>query len=417
MQTSHDSTEAAATLIAALWQEAEGLREPMIDFTQRLIQTISLPGQEGAIAQVVVAEMESLGYDHVSIDEAGNVIGLIKATAGSEGAAPPSIMFNTHMDHVDVGDPANWPFPPYEGVVKNGEIWGRGASDLKGSLACHVYTGALLKRAGVPLANDVYVAGVVQEEVGGAGSAVLAENLHCDYVVIGEPSYNKIALGHRGRIEIVATITGKSVHASVPNTGVNPLYSMSRFLQAVEALTFEADPDKPDLGPTSIAPTLITTDQTSKNVVPGQCTVILDVRNSPVDSEEQVLGRVREVLQSSLQDGATGTADVPDLVLTTYTGVTQVLHGHGPFGVSTDSPLTREVLSIVSGALRREVPTQMWKFATDAGYFVNKGAKVIGFGPGYEHVIHTVEERISIDMMVEGMVACAALALQLRGEG
>ena len=416
MQTSQDSLDAGTLNIGALWQEAERLREPMIDFTQRLIQTPSLPGQEGAIAQVIVAEMQELGYDEVRIDEAGNVIGVVRATSQDSGVASSSIMFNTHMDHVDVGDHATWPYPPYEGVVANGEIWGRGASDLKGSLACHVYTGALLKRSGLPLPNDVYVVGVVQEEVGGAGSAVLAENLQCDYVVIGEPSYNKIALGHRGRTEIVVTITGKSVHASVPNTGINPLYSMSRFLQAIESVTFEADPDNPDLGPTSIAPTLITTDQTSKNVVPGQCTVILDVRNSPVDSEEQVLARVREVLQSSLQDGATGTAEVPDLVLTTYTGVTEVLHGHGPFGVAADSPLTRDVRRIVGGALRREVPTQMWRFATDAGYFVNKGMKVIGFGPGYEHVIHTIEERISIDMMVEGMVACAALALELRGE-
>lgn len=417
MHTSPEGTQRTTEFVAALWQEAEQLREPMVDFTRRLIQTPSLPGQEGAIAQLIVAEMQTLGYDHVRIDEAGNVIGLVRATTSGVVSPAPSIMFNTHMDHVDVGDPANWPFPPYDGVVSNGEIWGRGASDLKGSLACHVYAGALLKRAGLPLARDVHVACVVQEEVGGVGSAVLADNLQVDYVVIGEPSYNRIALGHRGRIEIVVTITGKSVHASVPNTGINPLYSMSRFLQAIETLAFEADPNNPDLGPTSIAPTLIATDQTSKNVVPGQCTVVLDVRNSPVDSEEQVLARVREVLQTSLQDGATGTAEVPDLVLTSYTGVTKVLRGHGPFGATGDSPFAREVLRIVGGALRREVPTQMWPFATDAGYFVNKGAKVIGFGPGYEHVIHTVEERISIDMMVEGMVACAALALQLRGEG
>ncbi|MDQ3930976.1 MAG: ArgE/DapE family deacylase [Chloroflexota bacterium] len=416
MQTSQDGTGTGRLDVDALWLEAERLREPMVDFTRRLIQTPSLPGQEGAIAQLILAEMQELGYDDVRIDEAGNVIGLIRATPAQPGAATSSIMFNTHIDHVDVGDPTNWPYPPYEGVVANGKIWGRGASDLKGSLACHVYMGALLKRSGLTLPNDIYVAAVVQEELGGSGSSVLADNLRCDYVVIGEPSYNKIALGHRGRIEIVVTITGKSVHASVPNSGINPLYSMSRFLLAVQNVTFEADPDNPDLGPTSIAPTLITTDQTSKNVVPGQCTVILDVRNSPVDSEEQVLERVREVLQSSLQDGATGTADVPDIVLTTYTGVTRVLRGHGAFGVPADSPLTRDVLRIVSGALRRDVPTQMWKFATDAGYFVKKGMKVIGFGPGYEHVIHTVDERISIDMMVEGMVACAALALELRGE-
>jgi acetylornithine deacetylase/succinyl-diaminopimelate desuccinylase-like protein len=55
----------------------------------------------------------------------------------------------------------------------------------------------------------------------------------------------------------------------------------------------------------------------------------------------------------------------------------------------------------------------MWRFATDAGYFVQKGAIVLGFGPGYEQVIHTVEEHISIPMMVEAVVGCAALALAL----
>ncbi len=399
--------------IDALWREAEALREPMVAFTQKLIQTPSLPGQEQAAGELLAQEMRSLGYDEVSIDRAGNVVGLIRAS-GDEANHKRSIMLNTHIDHVDVGDPQNWPFPPYEGVIKEGEIWGRGASDLKGSLATHVYAGALLKRLGVPLPNHVYVAGVVQEEVGGIGSSVLADDLQVDYVVIGEPSYNKLALGHRGRYEILATITGKSVHASVPKSGVNPLYSMSRFLLAVEQMTFEVDPDHPDLGPTSIAPTLFSTDQTSKNVVPGQCAVVLDVRNTPMDTPEVVLPQVKALLASALEEGATGAADIPDLVLTTFTGITRVLRGHGSYGVSPDSPFVQQARGIVSAALRRKVHTQIWRFATDAGYFVEKGMQVIGFGPGYEHVIHTVDERISIDMMVEGMVACAALALQLR---
>ena len=86
-------------------------------------------------------------------------------------------MLNTHMDHVDVGDPARWPYPPYAATVVDGEIWGRGASDLKGPLACQVYAGALLKRSGLLLPNDVYVVGVVQEEVGGLGSSMLMDHL------------------------------------------------------------------------------------------------------------------------------------------------------------------------------------------------------------------------------------------------
>src|SRR5262249_31148212 len=152
---------------------------------------------------LVTDEMQSLGYDEVQVDEAGNVIGKIRATTSPvEGRPRRSIMFNAHMDQVDVGDPLKWPFPPFERAVHEGEIWGRGTSDLKGSLACQVSAGALLKRSGLPLPNDVYVVGVVQEEVGGLGSSNLVQHLKTDYGIIGEPSGNTLALGHRGRTEM-----------------------------------------------------------------------------------------------------------------------------------------------------------------------------------------------------------------------
>src|SRR5688572_22923396 len=182
--------------IASLWLEAESLRDRVVDFTQRLITTLSLPGDEAAVAVLVEDEMRSLGYDEVWRDEAGNVIGRMRPTA--EGAGK-RVMLNTHLDHVDVGDPARWPYPPYEGTVAGDEIWGRGASDLKGALACQVYAGALVKRLGLSTPNDIYVSGVVLEERGGLGSAWLAEHLPVDYVIIGEPSANRVALGHRGR--------------------------------------------------------------------------------------------------------------------------------------------------------------------------------------------------------------------------
>ena len=402
-------------VVAALWREAEGLREPMVDFARRLVQTPSLPGEEGNVADLCVSEMQSLGYDRVTVDEVGNVIGHIRADAEpGPGAARRSIMFNTHMDHVDVGDPERWPHPPYSAVVEDGHIWGRATSDLKGALACQVYSGALLKRLGVPVPNEIYVVGVVQEEVSGLGSFILAENLQVDYVVLGEPSANRLALGHRGRIEVHVTITGRSVHASVPETGVNPLYSLARFLQGVQRMSFAPDPEHPALGPTSVAPTLLSTDQTSPNVVPGECRLVLDVRNTPADTPEIVLGRVRDLLTAALEVGASGEAAIPPLVLTSYTGVSRTLYGSDPFGIAPDSKLATGALDSLRAALKRDVPTQMWRFATDAGHFASKGMQVIGFGPGYEEVIHTVDERISIDLMVEGMVGNAALALGLR---
>ncbi len=402
--------------VDALWAGAEELREPMVAFARRLIQTPSLPGEEGDVAQLVAAEMQSLGYDEVRVDEAGNVVGQIRATVSpTEGQPRRSIMFNTHMDHVDVGDHARWPFPPYAATVVEGEIWGRGASDLKGPLACHVYAGALLKRLGLPLANDVYVVGVVQEEVGGLGSSMLMDHLKTDYAVIGEPSANVLALGHRGRVEVLVTIAGKSVHASVPEIGVNPLYSMARFLQAIEQMRFEPDPEHSFLGPTSVAPTYITTDQTSRNVVPAECQVVLDFRNTPKDKPEIIMERVRKAIGESLGEGAQGVATINAVTLTSYTGVSRPFSNAAPpFGIAPDRPLARQAKAALSAALKRDMPTKIWPFCTDAGHLVNAGIEVIGFGPGYEEVIHTVDERISIDMMVEAVVANAAIALEVR---
>jgi acetylornithine deacetylase/succinyl-diaminopimelate desuccinylase-like protein len=294
------------------------------------------------------------------------------------------------------------------------EIWGRGTSDLKGALACQVYSGALIKACGAPIPNDVYVTGVVQEELGGHGAAQMANELHADVVVVGEPSRNCLALGHRGRFEIHVTITGKSVHASVPSTGINPFYSMSRFLLGLETLTFEPDPEHPELGPTSIAPTLISTDQTSANVVPGECKIVLDVRNPPGDTPQKILERIRTLLESSLKGGATGIAEIPPTIMTSYTGVTGTYEiPSAPFGIASNSALVTNARSLLSQALNRKVETQLWRFATDAGHFAAQGMQVIGFGPGYEEVIHTVNERISIPLMTECMVGNAALALGL----
>jgi acetylornithine deacetylase/succinyl-diaminopimelate desuccinylase-like protein len=204
------------------------------------------------------------------------------------------------------------------------------------------------------------------------------------------------------------------VHASVPNSGINPLYSMSRLLLGIERMDFEPDPAYPALGVTSVAPTLISTDQSSANVVPGECQLTLDFRNTPRDSADVILARVRELLDSALETGATGTAEVLPKPLESYTGVSVTLSNAAPaFGIAPDRPLVTGARAVLGAALGREVPAKIWPFCTDAGHLVAAGIEVIGFGPGREEVIHTVNERISIDEMVEAMVANAALAVGL----
>jgi putative selenium metabolism hydrolase len=391
---------------------AEQGQDAMIAFAQRLIRTPSLSGQERAVADLVLAEMEALGYDEAWRDDAGNVIGRIRPTAPD--GPRHRIMFNTHLDQVDVGDPAAWPYPPYDAVIADGALWGRGASDLKGPLACQVHAIAALKRLGRPIPNDLFVTAVVQEEVGGLGAQQLAPALPCDYCILGEPTTNRIMHGHRGRVELRAVFRGRSVHASVPQTGVNPLYSLARFLQGLETLPMVDDPANPGLGPSSVAPTLLSTDQTSSNVVPAEATLTLDWRNVPAETPEAIVHKLQGLLDRSLTPGAQGQVSPTPRVLTSYTGVTVPQGAISPsFGTPADHPLVTGAHRILSAALGRDIPVGLWPFATDGGHFVAAGATCIGFSPAWEEVIHTVDERISLALMTEAFAGYMALALEL----
>ena len=393
--------------------QAEAGREAMVAFARRLIATPSLSGQEGAVAALVEEEMTRLGFDDVWRDRAGNVVGRVRATAPAAGGAR-RIMFNTHMDHVDVGDPARWPYPPYAATVADGAIWGRGASDLKGPLACQVHAVAALKRLARPLPNDCLVSAVVQEEVGGLGARELVKTVAADYCILGEPTANRITRGHRGRVEVQVTFAGRSVHASVPADGRNPLYSLGRFLQGLELLPMVSDPDHPGLGPSSVAPTLLYTDQTSSNVTPAEVTQHLDWRNVPAETADAILARVQALAQQSVQEGVSVRVEPLPRVLTSYTGVEAAIGAISlPFGVPEDHPLVTGAQQVLRAALGREVPVGLWRFATDGGYFVEAGTPCIGFSPAWEEVIHTVEERISIDLMVEAFAGYMALGLGL----
>ncbi|MDQ2809558.1 MAG: M20/M25/M40 family metallo-hydrolase [Chloroflexota bacterium] len=389
-------------------------RADMVRFTQSLIATPSLSGDEAAVAALVEAEMQRLGYDEVWRDKAGNVIGLVRATAQAAGDRPRRLMFNTHIDHVDVGDPAKWPYPPYGGTIADGAIWGRGASDLKGPLACQVYAIAALKQAGVPLPNDCYVSGVVQEEVGGLGARELALTVPTDACILGEPSANRLMHGHRGRAELTVTFSGRSVHASVPADGANPLYALARFLDGLALLPMVEDPANPGLGLSTVAPTLLYTDQTSSNVTPAEVTQHLDWRNVPCETLDSITTRVQALAAASLVPGVTALVAPLPRVLTSYTGVTLEVGAISPaFSTAPDHALVTGAAAALSAALGRPVPLGLWRFATDGGHFEEAGTPCIGFSPGWEEVIHTVDERISIDLMVEAFAGYMALGLGL----
>jgi len=391
----------------------------LVEFARRLIRTPSMSGEEGDAAALVQEEMRRLGYDEVRTDEVGNVIGLIRGTGsgardnrpGASAGGGRSVMLNTHLDHVSPGDPALWTDPPYSATLRDGAIYGRGAVDIKGPTACQVHAGGLLLAAGLRPAGDLYVVGAVLEERGGLGSQRLARSLKTDRAVVGEPSSNTLRRGNRGRIGLIATIHGRAAHASVPARGVNPHYGMARFLERIERL--DLPPEEP-FGPSSVAPTLYSTDNTSPNVIPATARLTLDWRNVPSESPDDVLALLRPLLQESLPEGATGAVEVEVDDMTTYTGLAESFPSIFPsFALATDDPLVLAARRALEDLLGRPFPPDIWRFATDGGHLVAAGIPTIGFGPGDEAQAHVADEHIAVAELVEALAANAALALAL----
>jgi len=388
-----------------LRRAAQAQADAVVAFCQRLIRTPGLPGAEGAVAALVRAEMESLGYDDVWTDEAGNVVGCVRGAGGA------SLMLNTHLDHVAAGNPDRWPVPPFGGEVKDGAVWGRGAMDIKGPLACQVHAPAVLRRAGIPPAGDVYVTAVVMEEVGGVGARVLLERLRPDLAVVGEATSCDVARGHRGRVELQVRFVGRSAHASAPERAANPHYAAARFLTALRDLEMVASLT---FGPATVAPTLVASDQSSANVTPGELLLTLDWRTVPEEGPDAVLARVAELAAAAAGEGVAADARVRSSAWETYTGlVAETPSIHGAFVLERDHPLVEGAVAAIEGAFGASVGTRLWRFATDGGHFMDAGVPTIGFAPGDETLAHTHEERIGLDELAQGLLGNAALCAHL----
>lgn len=367
-----------------------------VEFTQRLIQTPSMPKEEETIAQLIAAKLRLLNFDEVWLDEIGNVYGRIYGQNRELGA----IVLNSHTDHVDPGDPALWPVPPYSGQIVAGRILGRGACDIKGPLAVQVYSMAALLQAGWQPKRDIVFTGVVEEEIGGAGATHWFKNLDypVDLVVLGEPSSNEIALGHRGMYAVWVQFSGRSVHASVPHTGINPNYALATFLTRLE--TAQGKLSTHDiLGQTTVAPTIIEVDTKSGNVTPAWTRVLLDFRTateSP-NSLSHFISEVAGDLAFTLAPGWDGL-ELPDSE--------KMITG---FYTPRESEVVQSAAAAIARGMNRQPKLTNYQFATDGRLM--PGLAIIGYSPAEEDLAHTIKESISIEMMAESLYGHVQLLL------
>ncbi len=261
---------------------ASEIKEELIEFTQSLVRIKSLSGQEGEIIKFIKAKMIALGYDEVTIDSMGNLVGRI-------GHGEKAIMFDSHVDTVEVPDEGQWDIPPFSGEIVEGRLHGRGSVDMKSGAAASIYAGAIAKKMGFTRGKTIYVSGsVFEEDCDGENLKHLFKELNFkpNYVVICEPSNNTIALGHKGKAQISIKTHGVSAHGSAPEKGLNAIYEMAEIIQRVEKTNLELM--KRDRPRGTLVMSRISSVSVSLNAVPSECEVYLDRRMVPGETEDGI---------------------------------------------------------------------------------------------------------------------------------
>jgi len=376
------------------YADAKALEPALAAFMQAIIRIPSLSSKEGAVIGRIREEMLRVGFDEVSIDPMGNLLGRI-------GSGPFVVAFDGHADTVDTGDLSLWDRDPHSGDIADGVLYGRGASDQKGGIASAVYAGALLKKIGVPDNITFYVTATVQEEDcdGLCWQYIVNESgLRPDLVVITEPTSLRIYRGQRGRMEMEVHTSGLSCHGSAPERGINAVYKMAGIIADIEKLNERLAPREP-LGKGTVTISEIRSTSPSLCAVADGCTIHLDRRLTVDETQESA---VAEILALPSVKAADATVTVLDYTVPSYTGLIYPTRKYYPtWDVGEDHPAMLSAKAAYREAFGGEPETGFWTFSTNGVAIAGMhGIPAIGFGPGHEHFAHAPNEQVEIEHLV-----------------
>jgi acetylornithine deacetylase/succinyl-diaminopimelate desuccinylase-like protein len=323
------------------------LRGEVTDLLSRLIRvdTTNPPGNETAAAELLRDYLEANGVEcelYARVPERANLVARIRGRGDG-----PSLLFLGHTDVV-LADAGEWSVPPFSGEVRDDEVWGRGALDMKGQVAANAVAIASLSREGFEPAGDLVFAATADEEVGEhfGLSWLCSEHpdaVRCDYainegagdrLVLGGSAYYVAATAEKLTAPFAIRVHGRSGHASMPGIADNALVKAARLIERIAAYRPEpqiqqevavfleavlgelpaaaavveraravdrtvAELVEPLLAPT-FAPTMISASQ-KRNVIPALCEISVDCRLLPGQKPEEIEPIVRAVLGSDVE--------------------------------------------------------------------------------------------------------------------
>lgn len=386
--------------ISGIKSRVEKNRENIIQFMHDICAIPSMDSQLKEVGERIGSEMTRLGFEEVRFDRMGNIMGRI-------GSGRRVIVYDSHIDTVGIGDPASWGWDPFKGKVENGNLYARGACDEKGSTPGMVYGLSFAKELGYLDDTTAWYFGNMEEWCDGIAPNAFVEvdpKIKPDFVVIGEPTKMQVYRGHKGRIELKITASGRSAHAASHYLGDNAVYKMMAIITQIRELDRRMRFGMgyhPVQGYPSIAVTDVVARTASLNAVPDQFTIFLDRRITLNEPRAEVIAQIKGLIPDYLQD----EIHVEELFYDTpsYTGfVFPVSKYYPPWLLDEAHPLTQAGQRTIEALWDEKRALGTWDFSTNGTYWAGKaGIPSIGFGPGDEKTAHMIDENVPLDDVVK----------------
>lgn len=368
---------------------------------------LKIRGEEWRVAEIVRRELDaaSIPYSSHARDEGRpNLIGRLgRNTSGQR------LLIAAHMDVVPSGDPSEWTklADPFEPVERDGMLYGRGVLDNKGPLAAALVAARMIQRVvgADALAGQLQIAALSDEEATGPdgvdyGVGYLLEEKLLDATCAIVPDIGEfmksIDIAEKGGGVMRITAKGVQAHGSTPERGVNAIHKMAKLLAKLESFPFACEAH-PLLGEPTINVGEIF-GGAAPNIVPGSCTVTVDLRLVPGQTMQHVRERMIALAQEIADDFVIEIADSRE-----------------PHAMDPSHPLVGAVQRRSEKVLGFRPKTIGLGGATFAKWLNLAGIPSVGWGPGDDDAFHVADEYVSVDELVSFSLVVALVSLDLLG--
>ncbi len=338
---------------------------------------------EAEIGNYVATALARAGLDVRKIEpepERPSVVGVLESPRKGR-----SLMLNAHYDTVGVdGMPE-----PFSAAVREGKLYGRGAYDMKGSLAACMTAAKALAENQALAAGSVVVAAVADEEYGSIGTASVIRELKTDGAIVTEPTALNVCLAHKGYLWIEVETQGRAAHGSRFQDGIDANMRMGRFLTALEKLERElrGRMGHPLVGPPSLHAAMIS-GGTGLSTYAASCRLQIERRTVPGETEAQAVREIQEI------------ADKLAAADPTFHAIVRCFFAREPFEVLPDKRIVQAVDRAAEEVLGRKVTHFGDTPWMDAALLAAAGTETVVIGPRGAGA-HAAEEWVDIESVAQ----------------